>query len=80
MDGSSGITQAFNPQHGQTQSLGGCSGYISMVKRLLFLLDSWRARYRQRLVLAMLDDHLLSDIGLSREDVAKQMSKPFWRA
>jgi uncharacterized protein YjiS (DUF1127 family) len=26
-----------------------------------------------------LDDHLLHDIGLSRSDVEREASKPFWR-
>jgi uncharacterized protein YjiS (DUF1127 family) len=31
-------------------------------------------------MLARLDDHLLSDIGLSRSDVEREIHKPFWRA
>lgn len=36
-------------------------------------------RYRQRRNLAELDDHLLRDIGLTREQVAAECRKPFWR-
>lgn len=43
-------------------------------------LVEWRARATQRRVLAMLNDHILQDIGLSRADVEREVSKPFWRA
>ena len=36
-------------------------------------------RAQQRRVLAELDDHLLRDIGLTREQVAAEFEKPLWR-
>ena len=36
-------------------------------------------RARQRRALAALDDRLLADIGLSRTDVVRETSKPFWK-
>ncbi len=39
----------------------------------------WKAVSKQRKQLAKLDDHLLADIGLSREQVKCEVSKPFWR-
>lgn len=36
-------------------------------------------RRRQRLHLAELDDRLLADVGLTRCDVKRECSKPFWR-
>jgi uncharacterized protein YjiS (DUF1127 family) len=36
-------------------------------------------RSRQRRALAALDDRLLKDIGLSRADVERECSRPFWR-
>ena len=36
-------------------------------------------RRRQRLALAELDDHLLRDIGLSREQARRESAQPFWR-
>jgi uncharacterized protein YjiS (DUF1127 family) len=42
-------------------------------------LGVWLERWRQRRKLARLDRHLLDDIGLSSEDVARETAKPFWR-
>lgn len=36
-------------------------------------------RARQRWAFARLDDRLLRDVGLSREDVQSETSRPFWR-
>ena len=36
-------------------------------------------RAQQRSALAELDDHLLTDIGVSRERAAAEANKPFWR-
>ncbi len=38
-----------------------------------------RERGRQRRTLMSRDDHMLHDIGLSRSDVEREASKPFWR-
>lgn len=43
------------------------------------LLGSWSALRRQRQQLAMLDDRMLRDLGLSRMDVQIEIEKPFWR-
>ena len=39
----------------------------------------WLERAHQRRHLAMLSDHMLKDIGLTRADVEAEISKPFWR-
>jgi uncharacterized protein YjiS (DUF1127 family) len=42
----------------------------------------WRAaleRRRQRRALVALDDHLLRDIGISREQARTEAARPFWR-
>jgi uncharacterized protein YjiS (DUF1127 family) len=36
-------------------------------------------RTRQRHALAALDSRLLQDVGLSRDDVASEVEKPFWQ-
>lgn len=41
----------------------------------------WRRydRHLQRLDLAEIDDHMLHDLGLTREDVRRECAKSFWR-
>ena len=43
-------------------------------------LRVWRERMRQRRALAQLDDRLLDDIGLTRDDARRETSKWFWQA
>ncbi len=50
------------------------------LRGLLDTVSAWRARARQRHALSMLDDHMLRDIGLTRVDVEREGSKPFWRS
>jgi uncharacterized protein YjiS (DUF1127 family) len=38
----------------------------------------WIERRRQLCALADLDDHLLRDVGLTREDVQRACSQSFW--
>ncbi len=51
--------------------------WISKTWRLLLV---WQRRYMERQALAALEAHRLDDIGLTREDVAREIAKPFWRA
>jgi uncharacterized protein YjiS (DUF1127 family) len=46
-----------------------------LVARLLRLYD----RQQQRRVLLELDDHMLADIGLTREQAETEGRRPFWR-
>jgi len=39
----------------------------------------WIERSRQRKHLAKLDDRLLDDIGLNRDQVKREINKPFWK-
>ena len=39
----------------------------------------WLARSRQRRALATLDDHLLRDIGLTRDAARRECAQPFWK-
>ncbi|MER9605522.1 DUF1127 domain-containing protein [Mesorhizobium sp. M0243] len=43
------------------------------------LLARWYDRHLQRLDLAEIDDHLLSDLGLTRRDVRRECAKSFWQ-
>ena len=51
-------------------------GVVSWILGRLFV---WQERAIQRHSLAMLDDHGLRDIGLTRADVVREISKPFWQ-
>ena len=55
-------------------------GLVSMAEVLLATLLLWHDRATQRRALAELDDRLLKDLGLSRVDVTRETSKPFWQA
>jgi uncharacterized protein YjiS (DUF1127 family) len=39
----------------------------------------WRTR-RERLQLLELNDHMLNDIGVTREEVQREAARPFWDA
>lgn len=49
-----------------------------LLSAALGTLLTWRARTRQREVLAELPDYMLADIGITRADVLREVEKPFW--
>ena len=42
-------------------------------------LELWLNKRQQRRVLGQLDAHLRADIGLTRQQIEREISKPFWR-
>ena len=42
-------------------------------------VSNWLARRRSRRTLAVLDAHLLRDLGLTRDEAHAEATKPFWR-
>ena len=48
--------------------------------RIIDVMLLWEERSRQRRALYCLDDRALTDMGLSRADVAQESQKPFWIA
>jgi uncharacterized protein YjiS (DUF1127 family) len=62
-----------------THSRNGLSALAELLGDAFTLAYGWRDRSRQRRTLLRLDDHMLHDIGLSRSDVEREASKPFWR-
>jgi uncharacterized protein YjiS (DUF1127 family) len=57
-------------------------GARALLRRIARLILVWRERVRSRRqlgALSHLDDHLLRDIGLTREALVSEATKPFWR-
>ena len=52
---------------------------IRLPSALVSTLLTWQERAEQRRHLAELDSRLLKDMGLSRADVWRESSIPFWR-
>lgn len=52
---------------------------VTAVGAAIGAVSAMIARTHQRRSLAKLDDHLLRDIGLTRDDVRRELEKPFWR-
>ncbi len=53
---------------------------LEAAARALRTLLTWQERDRQRRALAQLDARMLTDVGLSRAEVAMELRKPFWQA
>lgn len=51
----------------------------TFVKNYFCQLKRWHHNYRSRRHLNELPPHLLDDLGLSPDQVAPEVSKPFWR-
>ena len=51
---------------------------LRLVAAVARTMRGWIARRRQRLDLAVLDDHLLADIGVTRAAALREAGKPFW--
>lgn len=65
--------------HDTSLSRTGLTALAELLGDAFALAYGWRDRSRQRRTLMRLDDHMLHDIGLSRSDVEREASKPFWR-
>jgi uncharacterized protein YjiS (DUF1127 family) len=64
------VAQHRSLHHGGLIRLGGVA-----VHTLWF----WLERSRQRRALAELDDYLLRDIGLTRDEAQRECANPFWK-
>jgi uncharacterized protein YjiS (DUF1127 family) len=51
----------------------------AVLQRWLAALRRMHERWNQRKDLRELDDHLLRDIGITREQARREIGKPFWR-
>ena len=55
--------------------MSGARRFRQSITHLRLLLD----RQRQRRALLDLDDHMLNDIGKSRQEARNEAHKPFWK-
>jgi uncharacterized protein YjiS (DUF1127 family) len=46
---------------------------------VLRAVQAWAVRHRSRQSLARLDDHMLRDIGLDRNEAQAECTKAFWQ-
>ncbi|GIK96999.1 MAG: hypothetical protein BroJett029_12080 [Alphaproteobacteria bacterium] len=65
----------LGPRLGRSVGIALLSALSLPLQRVL----RWLELSRQRRHLALLDDRLLRDLGLSRSDVSSETDKPFWR-
>ena len=52
--------------------------FLSLPTRLADTLFAWQERIDERHRLMTMDERTLRDVGLSRADIEKETSKPFW--
>ena len=65
-----------------TRSGAGCARPArgdTALRRVFSLLRRWLERAHSRRQLCELDDHILQDIGLTRDAVRREATRPFWR-
>lgn len=68
------VTQS-SPAHATTRR----TPVASWIERIGAVLALWRERARYRRELARMSERELSDIGVSRSQIAGEIDKPFWR-
>jgi uncharacterized protein YjiS (DUF1127 family) len=49
------------------------------VRPWLYVLAAMHERWRQRQALMDLDDRMLADIGITRDELVAEVTKPFWK-
>jgi uncharacterized protein YjiS (DUF1127 family) len=54
-------------------------GLFAALEHAADVVWTWHERTKTRRQLAMLDDRLLKDIGITRLDARSEAEKPFWR-
>jgi uncharacterized protein YjiS (DUF1127 family) len=63
----------------RTAVLPGLLALLRLLRQAGGVVREWHRRSRDRAKLAMLDDRMLRDIGVTRADVWYECNKPFWR-
>ena len=73
-------TMTRRPLYGSVPPLTVRSSAYSALSDMRGLIGVWRRRFDERKKLGLLDDRMLRDIGLDRQDIAVEVEKPFWKA
>ena len=55
------------------------AAFVHTIRRIPHIVRVWFMRAESRRAMAMLSDHVLRDIGLTRADAERELLKPFWR-
>ncbi|MCJ7872230.1 DUF1127 domain-containing protein [Marinovum sp. 2_MG-2023] len=53
--------------------------FTTVALKIVVAIAKWEANRRSRNHLKQLSDHLLDDIGVTRDMAAKEVVRPFWR-
>lgn len=48
------------------------------IQAIFAIVSLWRSRYQERRALKKLDDRMLNDIGITRDQALEEANKPFW--
>ena len=51
----------------------------SFANKVKLVVATWMRRSNQRRALAMMNQHMLEDIGLTRYDIEREVAKYFWQ-
>ncbi len=51
----------------------------SLLKKCLQQVLVYRHRYSSRIALSKLDDQMLKDIGMTKDQASMEIQKPFWK-
>jgi len=71
------MSQSFvlEPRRGSSDAATG----LHATWRWFNAVENWLTRRRGRQDLSLLDDRMLKDVGISREEALWEARKPFWR-
>ena len=77
-------TRPAGPAHPVELPGAGQQGFFyGLGRAVVSLFDAlliWQERAAQRSRLQGLEDHLLRDVGLTRDQVVREADKPFWQS
>ena len=60
-------------------ALAAINGVESFAAKVSHVPMTWIRRSNERRALAMMNQHMLDDIGLTRHDIEKEVAKYFWQ-